>query len=512
MNCGYNILLITGDHTRADAIASTAGDVGDCGLHSAVDLPNFRRLSDAGQAFSRCYAANPICVPSRASITTGRCSHRCTGEKNNGGSIRPDQPKLAEHFAGHGYRTCAIGKLHYHPYQRPGEPRTLHGFEHAELCEEGRMIKKFGPQRGVEDYRDFLEDHGWPGYERCHGIGNNDVHPATVPFEADLHEEAWVAARANAWIETQRDADKPWMMWASFTKPHPPFDPPAPYDRLVDPRDVPPPVSLLDDDGVDIADASLQGRDPELRGRRYQFGWHLLSPEAIQNIRACYLGLLAFQDAMIGRILDQLEATGQLDRTLVVYTADHGELLGDFGRFFKSCLMDASARVPLIIKPPAGMDAPAGPRNQLVTLCDLLPTFCDVADIPTPDDLDGQSLVPVLGNADAAHHEVVITQTGDSPSQKYMLRTPRWKYVYHQRGPTEELYDAEGDYERTNLAGDPGHAARLHSLREQLIAWCRDHGDSPMLDDTSPTGLAQSPITDELLQPPISLNFGWRMY
>jgi len=375
------------------------------------------------------------------------------------------------------------------------------------------MVREFGAEPGVEDYHDFLVEHGWAGYERSHGIGNNDVHPATVPFPAELHEEAWVAERANHWLSKNGSRDKPWLMWASFTKPHPPFDPPAPYNAIIDPRDITSPMCLLDEAGTDIADYMMVGRDPELRGRRYGFGWHLLAPEAIQNIRMHYMGLMAFQAAMINRILDQLEEIGELDNTMVVYTADHGDLLGDFSRFFKTNLMDAASRVPLIIKPPVSVSCEVGSRDHLVSLVDLFPTFCDVAGISTPDDLDGQSLVNEIHSISTKSRELVVTQTSNSHGQKYMLRTEHWKYCYHEIGATEELYDVKGDYELINLASDSVYAEVIKDFRGRLIQWCRDKGDDQMLDSETKTGLAESPINDMILKPEINTaRYGWRHY
>jgi len=502
-----NILLITGDHVRADALAGTAGSVSDTGLHQACPLPALDRLCRQGNAFTHAFAANPICVPSRASITSGRYPHHCLGLKGNYGGILEGQPKVAEHFAAQGYRTCAIGKLHYLPYTPPNEPTVLHGFQHAELCEEGRMIAKFGREKGQEAYHDFMSEQGWGGYERSHGIGNNDVHPASVPFPADLHEEAWVAQRATAWMDTQASSDQPWLMWASFTKPHPPYDPPAPYDRMIDPRHISAPFL------AEMTDEECMLRDPDVCRRKYQYGWDTLSPQALQVIRAHYMGLMAFQDAMIGRMLEKLDALGIMDNTLIVYSSDHGDLLGDFGRFFKSCLFDASARIPLVIKPPLSAEYSPGSRDQLCSLIDLLPTFCDIANIPTPEGLDGQSLRPVLQDASVEIRELVVTQTLDPGQQKYMLRTRRWKYCYHELGATEELYDAEGDYEKTNLAAKPEMQSLLKEFREHLRNWCQDNGDEAMLDPKQATGLAVTPIPEGYERAEIKpSNFGWRHY
>lgn len=132
-----NILLVTGDHTRHDALACNLDARQSCSLAQVVKTPSFDRLASEGVTFRNSFTPNPICVPGRASITTGNYSHKCTGSKSNGGRIRDDQPKLAEHFAQAGYATYAIGKLHYVPYSPPGEPRLLHGFEVAELMGSG---------------------------------------------------------------------------------------------------------------------------------------------------------------------------------------------------------------------------------------------------------------------------------------------------------------------------------------------------------------------------------------
>ena len=204
-----NVLLISADHMRGDALA--------CNGNSFVKTPNLDALAESGATFRRCYTPNPICVPARASITTGNYSHVATGRKNNGGLIRDGQNKIAEVFARAGYETYALGKLHYVPYSPPAQSRLLHGFQHAELCEEGRIIKSFaakGGRRGLEDYADYLEDVGYAGYSRAHGLGNNDLHPCPSPLPAEHYVDAWVAARTIANLEAHQSnrQDRPFRV------------------------------------------------------------------------------------------------------------------------------------------------------------------------------------------------------------------------------------------------------------------------------------------------------------
>ena len=173
------VLIYTDDQGYADA-----------GCYGAMQYqtPHLDRLAAEGIRFSNAYTPDPICVPARATSTTGNYPHRCTGNKNNGGRIRDDQIKIAEFFASNGYGSYASGKLHYVPYAKPGEPRLVHGFDKVQLHESGRIAKGFGPDgsvRGLEDYHDYLVDVGWGGYARAHGVGNNDIHPATSPLPAE---------------------------------------------------------------------------------------------------------------------------------------------------------------------------------------------------------------------------------------------------------------------------------------------------------------------------------------
>jgi arylsulfatase len=490
-----NVLLITADQMRCDALA--------CNGNSFVATPNLDALAARGVTFTNAFSPNPICIPGRAALTTGNYPHVCTGTKNNGGRIRDDQVKIASHFGSSGYRTYAIGKLHYHPYSPPDQPRLVHGFDLWEACESGRMIAQFDPtgqQRGIEDYFDYLRDVGWGGYSRAHAAGNNDVHPAPSPLPAAHHEEAWVATRSIANLQ-QHFASRPkqpFFLWASFAKPHSPYDPPEPYNRRYDPRLLPLPVGSRE---------LLADRDPYLRTMPITYGWDRMSPEAIQVARAHYYGLVTFQDEMIGRILSYLDEMGRLDDTIVVYTADHGDLLGDFGCFFKSNMLQGSVGVPMVWAGP-GIRPHEGPCEELVGLQDVLPTLAELSECPLPQWVHGVSLAATLGKRSAPTRDFYVSQCLDSPRQRYMIRTRQYKYVYHELGGIEELYDVlEDPAELHNLAREK--RVIVEELRGLLIDWCREFGDEAIFDGGD---LKVSPEDTGAATEFSARHMGWRWY
>ena len=489
-----NILLMTADQLRADALG--------CYGNPICRTPNLDALASAGVVFGNAFTPNPICVPARASITTGNYPHACTGIKNNSGRIRHDQVKLAEHFAAAGYQTYACGKLHYVPYAPPGEPRLLHGFQHCDLTESGRYVWQHDREyrhRGLEDYIDYLADAGWGGYSRAHGSGNNDVRPCPTPLPAEHYVDHWVADRTIQRLRQhlRQSPDQPFLIWCSFPKPHTPLDPPAEYARLYDPRDVPPPAG---------SEALLADRNPVLETTRITHGIDTLSPAALRVIKAYYYAVITHQDAQVGRVMEALEAAGAADDTIVIYNSDHGDLMGDFGTFFKSNFMEGSVRVPLIVKAPG---VPAGQRRrQLVGLQDILPTLAAMTDCPLGRDVHGMDLSEILRDDGAAGRDVFYAQCGDGPRQSAMLCDGRWKYCYCQQGPTEELYDLQSDpQELINLAGGAG--PQLAEWRQRLAEQARRIGDTAILDGD---GLVTSPLDRSAIADLPVAGMGWRWY
>ena len=490
-----NVILISSDQFRWDVLSGYGGRV--------IQTTNFDQLAGEGVVFTNACSSNPTCIPARATITTGNHSHKCTGIKGNAGRIRDDQVKIAAHFAAHGYETYAIGKLHYVPYQ---VPRLVHGFAHWELCEEGRLLwqaEVTGEDLGSEEYHDYLAQVGFANMSRAHGIGNNDVRAAVSPLPVEHYVDTWVLNRTVHYLEThlRESRNRPFFAWMSFPKPHSPYDPPEPYHKIVGAADVPEPIGSLE---------MLAGRNPELQGRHFRYYWNLLSKQMVQLSRARYHSLVCLQDHLIGELLTFLEENDLREDTVILFTADHGDLLGDFGLFFKSCFLNGSVRIPFVLSYPSAL--PRGQeRAHLVGLEDVLPTLCDLAGIAVPPGIDGRSVLPVVQDPGGRLREIYISQHGDDPNQLYMAFDGRMKYCYAQQGRTEELYDQENDpRELVNLAREGSHRSRVKDLRDAVIAWCRENGDDHMLDGQG--WLKEAPVAVEHEGKPQPGMLGWRKY
>ncbi len=491
-----NVLLITADHMRGDAMA--------CDGNSFVQTPNMDRLAASGVMFRRCHTPNPICVPARASITTGNYSHKATGTKENRGLIHDDQNRIAEVFNAAGYETYAMGKLHYVPYASPDQPRRLHGFRHAELTESGRILRAFDPKcelRGIEDYADYLADVGWGGYSRSHGLGNNDLHPCPSPLPEEHYVDAWVASRTIAHLEEHMDKRKeqPFFMWMSFPKPHSPYDPPQPYDRLYDPRRISPPVGT---------EEMLRDRNPFMRVTRFRHGMNYLSREAIQVMRAHYFGMVTFQDKMIGRVVDFLDDCGAREDTVIIYTCDHGDLLGDFGSCYKCNFQEGAVRVPFIWNAPGLIEA-GHVSQELVGLHDILPTLSSMCGVALEHAVDGVDLSGAL-QGHGGVRDVIISQCRDAPWQSYMAFDGRWKYCYCEANAVEELYDLQNDpAELHNLVTEGESLDHAVRLRKEIVRWCKENGDTKMLAGTD---LVRSAVDVDALCKFRPEGMGWRWY
>ncbi len=435
---------------------------------------------------------------------TGNYSQVCTGKNANAGAVKEGQPLLTHVLKSVGYRCYAEGKLHFNPYSAPGKPRHLLGFDEVDLHESGRILGSFDPQgklRGLEDYFDYLTDVGWHGYARGHGVGNNDVRPCASPLPAEHYVDRWIADRTIDRISkhTQECAESPFFLWMSSPKPHSPYDPPRPFDNLYDPRGIPPPFGSPKD---------LASRNPAIDLTRYHHGATSLSPEAWQVIRSYYYGNITFLDAMIGRVMNQLEKMNLIEKTIILFASDHGDLLGDFGSCFKTNHLNGSVRIPFLA---AGPGVEQGKVcDALVGLQDLLPTFSDLSGADIGQSVQGLSFTSVLHGNDSFQRDEYYSTTENECGFSVMLATKYWKYIYSEAGATEELYDQVKDpQELHNLAEQSDFKAIQDEMKYRLMMAARSFHDNDIFDGDS---LRYRAIDRAAFTKVKSLTLGWRFH
>lgn len=408
--------------------------------------------------FDAAYATTPVCVPSRVSLLTGQSTLR-HGMTHNGATsdvLGPDARTLPARLCELGYATVGIGKMHFTP------PRAHHGFDELILPDDYyRQARRSGrtPMR--------------------HGLGQNELHPGRATVDEAETLTSWLSEQAVEHIHHRRDPTRPLFLWLSYTKPHPPLDPPEPYYSMY--RDAPIPEPVVGDWAGDDAPAAFT------RQRR-RGSYDLLDAATVRAAREAYYGLVTQIDYNLGRVLAAMQDVGELSRTMIVFTSDHGEYLGDHASGNKVFFHEASAGVPLIVRPPVGAGgvAPGTAVPTPVTLADVLPTFVAAAGGTVGDDVDGEDLL-ALAAAPPRERLVAGMAHGDAgpPGVPYYLAVTdgRHKYIWYPEGPAEQLFDLEDDPgERHDLAAGDGAVQRLVGWRERLVAAVREAGGSRYLD------------------------------
>jgi arylsulfatase len=464
-----NVIMIIADQMRWDALPCNGADF--------VKAPNFKRLASEGINFTSCYSGNPVCVPARGILATGCYSHNCMDKSflnQNGGTIVKNDINIARQLKNKGYMTYGFGKFHYYPY------KVNPGYDVFEVAEEGRIDQHVSkgelPEDIIDDYQQYLKDVGYDGWARIHMMGNNVPWGGKSPLPLEHYVDVWSTTRA---IDTMKDhlnekPDKPFYLQLGWVKPHPPYDPPAPYDGMYDPREIPEPVGDCSD---------LDGRNPWMEVERRNWCVSLMGKSNIQYSRAQYFALVSLLDSQLGRILDFLEKNNLKDNTAIVFTADHGDYIGDHGMFFKRYFHEGSTRIPLIICSPK-IKQPAGRYEQPVGQEDIVPTIYDLIDTEHPEGMDGKSLILLIENPSLEHKELIISQYDMADGMSIMSRQGDFKYCFARFNSTEELYDLKADpHELKNLAKDARYADKLIEMRNKTNQWCIEYSHDPILNE-----------------------------
>lgn len=445
-----NILLLLTDQQRSDTIAALGNPF--------IRTPAMDRLAREGTAFTQAYTPSPVCVSARCALVTGVPPH-VTGCVDNM-PMPEDRPSFMEALREAGYQTHGVGKMHFSPgHRRPW------GFESRDVGEEGRGAD--------DDYVRFLDENGYGHVLDPHGVRSEYYYlPQPSQLPAPLHATSWVADRSLAFLEN-RDRERPFFLWASFIKPHPPFESPVPWNVLYRAAEMPLPFRPEGYEGLLTYWNRVQNR------YKYRDAGH--DDWLLRTMRAAYHACISFVDYQIGRILQALGP--ELDDTLVLFTSDHGEMLGDYGSFGKRCMLDPAVRVPLLVRWPGHV--PAGRRRETpASLLDVHPTFLAAAGRDSAPGY-GEDLV-ALSNHEEPGDRTVTSQLQHGPFGIYMLAARDTKYVYSAPDRREWLFDLRAEArESRDLSGNPLYARRTREMREALLARFRADGYEEPLDGDS---------------------------
>ncbi len=425
-----NLLFICSDEHQAAATG--------CYGNPIVQTPHLDRLAAGGTRFDNAYTNCPICVPSRGSLATGRYVHDIR-LWDNAFPYTGSHPAWGHRLQAQGYRADSIGKLHY----RRAEDDD--GFS--------EKIDAMYVAEGIGELISCIREN--PPLRK----GRNGILNAGPGESAYLRYDARIADRAEHWLVDHAQDEKPWALFASFVNPHPPFVAPQECFDLYSVDEMPLPVDWEESDWP---------RHPALERMRRYFGWEeAFSAEAIRQATATYYAQCTYADQKIGQVLTSLERNGLADSTRIIYTSDHGAMVGARGLWGKFTLYDDSCAVPLIV---AGPDVPAGKVVQTpVSLVDCFPTILEAVGAERhPDDaaLPGESLWQI---ADGPERERVVFSEYHAAGSRhgaFMVCDGHTKLVhYHNELP--HLFDLDNDpQERVNLADLPAH----QPLRQKMEA------------------------------------------
>jgi arylsulfatase len=434
-----NLVFIMPDQLRHDFL----GCYGASFLHT----PNIDRLSNEGTRYTQCYSAHPLCVPARVALMTGLHGLK-TGVLDNGQFLRPDYRAMGlqtwpEILVDHGFYTAAIGKMHFYPWD------ARLGFQYRAIAEDKRW-------RHIRD--DYYHALRSAGYRKYHGnehdgyFENKGAVINRLPWEHTI--DHFVGQEACRFIE-QYGADGPFAMMVGFPGPHCPYDPPAEALQNLDPAAMPP-AAPPTEAAASLREANVAGNRRPWNGVDYSE----FTPAQIQKVRTHYAASVQQIDAEIGQILETLERQGLLDNTIIIFSADHGDYLGDHGMIGKGTFFEGSIHVPLIVRMPG--ETPAT-RDELVTLTDVTATLLATAGIAVPEYMDSRPLPGLELCDDTARDHIVGATKGG-----WWIDDGRWRLSKYSDG-TALLFDRQNDpQEQHNLYEDGAHQAVRNRLDAAL--------------------------------------------
>jgi arylsulfatase A-like enzyme len=447
-----NILLLVSDDQRPDTISALGNE--------HIRTPHLDELAQQGLVFTRATCAHPLCFPSRAELLTGS-----TGWRNGsfaGLKLNAEVPLLPNLLAAAGYQTWYVGKWH-----TAGRPSTV-GYA------EGDGLFAGGGQSD-DAYVDFRgrPATGYRGW--VFQTDDRKLFPEKgIGLTPDISAE--FADAAIRFIE--RKPVQPFFLHVNFTAPHDPRLWPTKSDRRPLPPGESDPLSRRAHAALPPLPANFQAEHSfdhgNARGRDELLLPFPRTEEDVRQELACYYATIEHLDEQIGRIVTALDATGQRENTLIVFTSDHGLAVGSHGLVGKQNMYEHTINVPLIL---SGPGVPVG--KQTAAQCylrDLLPTFCELAGARVPEKIDGRSLLPIVRDPAAEVHPFLVGYFQDS---QRMIRKGDWKLIWYPKLDRRQLFNVAHDpHELDDQSMHPEQRERIAQLETELLKWLKEHADS----------------------------------
>lgn len=431
-----HVLLITTDHWPASLLG--------CAGHPNIQTPTLDELARGGVRFTNAYSECPVCIPARRTLMTG------TTPRTHGDRVfqeqmpMPDVPTLAQTFRDAGYQAYAVGKLHCYPQ------RNRIGFDDVILDEEGRQM--YGV---VDDYEQYLGSQGFAGEHFLHGMGNNEYVMRPWHLPEACHPTNW-ATRELARMIKRRDPTRPGFWFLSYRHPHPPLAPLQAY------------LEIYRELGVAEPDVGEWAQDdsnlPHLL-RRGAARDALITPVQAQLARQAFYALCTHIDHQIRVVIGTLREEGLLNNTIICFTSDHGDMLGNHRQWAKRLFYEDSANVPMILLGTAGDKRvrPGTVDERLVGWQDVMPTLLDLAGVAIPETVEGISMVG------ESTRTTLYGEFGEGAIASRMVREGQFKLIYYAAGNRRQLFDLATDpREVHDRSGDAAYADVLARLTQQL--------------------------------------------
>jgi len=440
-NRAPNILLLMADQLTPFALPFHA--------KRAALAPSLSSLAEGGTTFESFYCNSPICGPARAALMTGQlCS--TIGAWDNASELSSTRPTIAHYLRARGYRTCLSGKMHFVGADQ------LHGFEE-------RLTTDICPAS-------FAWTQNWdhpyfraPYHHNMENVAKAGIAERSLQQDYDYD----VSYFASRWLydHARRDRERPFFLCASFTHPHDPYVTPRKFWDLYEEDGIPMPNMWFDGDEMPAGHDQRHYEHCD----RGEFG---VTERNVRAARRAYFGSVSYLDERVGEILSALRATGMLDDTIVVFTSDHGDMLGERGLWYKMTFYEWSARVPLVL---SGPGLPRGKHaNGIASQVDLLPTLLELAggepDADLVEAIEGHSLVPALGNSSTSQCGLAISELFHDvvPAPYVMVRKDRFKYL-HCEHYAPRLFDLASDpNEMSDLAEQCRYRCVVHDMRSEI--------------------------------------------